>query len=158
VIAIAWVADLLEAGGALFFAAICFVFLGIVIDESRTHNSMRYHDSKRVVAISGGRDYPNRRQVHAVLRDLRATIVVGDCPTGVDHWVREWCDYGLTHGYVYRADWDGLGKAAGPERNGRMLRTENPDLLIAFDNGGPGTNDCIRQAKQLGILTVRVTP
>jgi hypothetical protein len=112
------------------------------------------------VAISGGRDYPSQDQVTALLRVLLPDIpvVVGDCPTGVDRWVREWHGYDLDHPNVYRALWHTLGKAAGPVRNHHMLHDGKAELLIAFDSGGPGTASAIREAKALGITFLRVTP
>ncbi len=56
--------------------------------------------------------------------------------------------------FVFEADWDKFKKAAGHIRNGVMLSC-NPDLLVAFP-GGPGTENCIKQAKKLGILVLRV--
>ena len=42
------------------------------------------------------------------------------------------------------------GKAAGPERNRRMLDTFKPDGVIAFP-GGRGTADCCRAADERAI-------
>ena len=33
---------------------------------------------------------------------------------------------------AFPADWRGLGRIAGPVRNGRMLREAKPDLVLAF--------------------------
>jgi hypothetical protein len=38
----------------------------------------------------------------------------------------------------YPADWKGLGRGAGPERNKRMLEHSRPNLVLAFP-GGRGT-------------------
>jgi hypothetical protein len=53
-----------------------------------------------------------------------------------------------------RADWDRLGKAAGHERNGRML-LEKPDRVIAF-RGGKGTQNMVWQAREAGVATIRI--
>lgn len=56
---------------------------------------------------------------------------------------------------AFPADWERHGRDAGPIRNRAMLDTK-PDLVIAF-KGGRGTENCVRQAKKLGI-TVRREP
>lgn len=93
------------------------------------------------------------------------------CAAGVDEIVRR---YLLHRGpayqiraQVYRADWASLGQAAGPIRNGQMLRGENPDdptyghvtdRLLAFPqpgvkmrSPGSGTVGCILDAHLLGV-------
>ena len=56
---------------------------------------------------------------------------------------------------VYMADWDGLGRKAGPIRNQRMLDDGKPDLGIAFP-GGRGTADMVRRAREAGVETIQV--
>lgn len=96
------------------------------------------------------------------------------CAPGVDQFTREWLEYktgvqgsGLTY-TIYEADWDQLGKAAGPIRNGQMLRGEQnsnerhqnvlTDQLLAFPqpgvrlrSPGSGTAGCIFEAHELSI-------
>lgn len=54
------------------------------------------------------------------------------------------------------ADWVGRGKAAGPERNQRMLQLR-PDLVIAFKDGfnyalsRGGTENMVKIAKAAGV-------
>lgn len=55
---------------------------------------------------------------------------------------------------IYRADWQRLGKAAGPIRNRNMAGYG--DALIALD-GGDGTGDMIRAARR-AKLPVYVHP
>ena len=80
---------------------------------------------------------------------------VGDCPTGVDELV-----YRLLgdRARVFRADWDAHGRAAGPKRNGEMVRWAaevRPSLLVAFPApGGRGTRDCIGQAVDAGLHVI----
>jgi hypothetical protein len=56
---------------------------------------------------------------------------------------------------VYMADWDGLGRKAGPIRNQRMLDEGKPDLVIAFP-GGRGTADMVRRAREAGVEVVEL--
>ncbi|RYZ28427.1 MAG: DUF2493 domain-containing protein [Propionibacteriaceae bacterium] len=57
---------------------------------------------------------------------------------------------------VFRADWDKLGKAAGPERNKEMVNA-GADVVLAFPIAGglnKGTKHCSNYAEIMG-LTVR---
>jgi hypothetical protein len=138
-----------------------------------------------IVCFCGGRDYSNRAMVEFVVDLLIVAeeqfgyedagvstkglhIRVGDCPTGLDHIVLHTPQ---ARAKVYTALWHMQGKAAGPIRNGVMLRGEQDprvketddnwmdkyeaDLLIAFP-GGKGTADCVRQARELGIPVLEV--
>lgn len=73
-------------------------------------------------------------------------VVVGDCPTGLDKCVREWCP----EARVFEADWEAHGKAAGPIRNRKMVQAA--DLLVAFwDGKSQGTLSAIREAARAGV-------
>ena len=70
--------------------------------------------------------------------------------------------YAEYHGIDYKpfpANWDGLGKAAGPIRNAQMAAwaSEVPGgtLVAVWDGKSPGTQDMILQAHRYG-LTVEV--
>lgn len=127
------------------------------------------------VAFTGGRDYndiENLTEACKIVGGLAASlwgtsknpesetlhIAVGDCPTGVDKFIRDffkegsqnediWIPHTLT---VFVADWTTHKKAAGPIRNREMLTKFKPHVLIAFD-GGKGTMNCIKEAKSLNI-------
>ena len=56
----------------------------------------------------------------------------------------------------YRANWKGLGKLAGPERNREMVAS-GPDLCIALHQrieASKGTKDCVPQALAAGIPSI----
>lgn len=80
---------------------------------------------------------------------------VGDCPTGVDLYAREW---GAAR--VFRADWQAHGKAAGPRRNAEMVAwaaEADEALLIAMPApSSRGTWGTIRRAVSAGIPVVIV--
>ena len=57
---------------------------------------------------------------------------------------------------VYRADWEGLGRKAGPIRNQQMLDEGKPDLVVAFP-GGRGTANMMRIAREAGIEVIEVS-
>lgn len=112
------------------------------------------------IVCTGGRDYRGESQVGLFLdllldhhgKDLR--VRVGDCPTGLDAFVRAWCMRALSPGTwrVYNADWERHGNAAGPIRNEEMFEdglspTDHSavDLCVAWP-GGKGTADCVLRA------------
>lgn len=107
------------------------------------------------VAVSGTR----RSLTHAgegLIRSILMahsgrTIHVGDCPTGVDKFVRDYCSANRVS--VFAADWT-RGPSAGPIRNGLMLK--GCQILIAFPAVGrqsKGTMNAIEQAIRAGIET-----
>ena len=99
-------------------------------------------------------------------------VRVGDA-VGVDRHVRDWLSemegamMQVPTYCVYHAEWGRYGQAAGPIRNGRMLkgnsssdptRGQVASRLLAFPepgvdwrSPGSGTVDCILQAVKLGV-------
>lgn len=53
------------------------------------------------------------------------------------------------------ADWDGLGRKAGPIRNQRMLDEGKPDLVVAFP-GDKGTADMVRRARTASLEVLEI--
>lgn len=110
-----------------------------------------------VIAFTGGRTNELSAKEEGFLTKMLsnnrdgATIRVGDA-SGVDMCVRDLCrECGFNY-EMFTADWDQRGRAAGPIRNGEMLR--GADLLIAYP-GGRGTQNCVGQAEKLGITVMR---
>lgn len=102
------------------------------------------------VAVTGGRNYANSETTQRALALLSpdVTLVCG-AATGADALCAElWESLGRP---VERhpADWDRLGRAAGPVRNQQMIDS-GVGLLIAFP-GGRGTADMIRRAHKSGV-------
>lgn len=110
---------------------------------------------------------------------LHPVLIHGNCPTGADRIAdRIWRDW-RWEPEIHNADWDSCGPTcpnrphrvkrwsgdrhhpgtledwcpgAGPRRNQRMIET-GLDILLAFPLGErSGTQNCIRQARQAGIL------
>lgn len=110
--------------------------------------------------FTGGRDYNNEDQAEHVFSSLVSPtddVFVGDCPTGLDKMVRDYFNQGFNHqARVFEARWTELGRAAGPIRNGEMIMTAPPDAVLVAFPGGDGTKDCIRQAKNRGLLVLKV--
>ena len=55
---------------------------------------------------------------------------------------------------VCKADWQGLGRAAGPIRNQQMLDEGQPDLVIAFP-GGIGTANMTALAAKASVKVIQ---
>lgn len=81
------------------------------------------------------------------------TLLIDGAAAGVDTACHQWAVDNQVPTKRFHADW-GLGKKAGPIRNGRML-DEKPDLLIAFP-GGIGTANCVKQARGRGFKVLEV--
>ncbi len=110
------------------------------------------------IIVTGGRDYKDHLKVAELLNALRpALIIVGDCTTGVDAFVRKWQIHipDCVDMFVYEADWKTHGKAAESLRNIEMIET-NPDAIVIAFPGGKGTESCVREAKKRGLTVLRV--
>lgn len=109
-----------------------------------------------VVIVSGGRNYKERSRVFEILDKVHTEIGKitvlkhGACPTGADAYASDWAQ--STEGVqekTFPANWNKLGKSAGPIRNADMIRS-GADFVILFP-GGKGTGDCRKKAKMAGI-------
>jgi hypothetical protein len=114
------------------------------------------------VLVCGGRDYRDRDHVNNELIRLNHrrgpfSVIIHGAATGADHEAMLWAEMmGIKHKPV-AAEWEKLGKAAGPARNQRMIDEGKPELVIAFP-GGSGTADCVRRAEKAGIEVIRIKP
>ena len=81
------------------------------------------------------------------------TLVVGDCPTGIDKIAREeWTRLELPV-EVFVAEWEKFGRYGGPERNKRMVMS-GADRCLAFPLGvSRGTRGCAQIAIAENIPT-----
>lgn len=114
------------------------------------------------VLITGGRDWTESSIVTSALdkvfwfcveHNLTPVIVHGDCPTGADAIADEYARKRCMVVEPHQADWS-QGRAAGPLRNQHMVSL-GADICIAFNNGGRGTANCMKEARAAGIpLTV----
>ena len=84
--------------------------------------------------------------------DPQTTFLMHGGASGADRLAGEWAvANGITY-KVYSADWS-IGRAAGPQRNTRMLLEGKAGRVIAFA-GGAGTADMIKQATKAGIPVI----
>lgn len=135
----------------------------------RLGDDMVQIESQMRVLVTGGRDYQNRDLVFDCLNRLAwqhfeltkgsdIVVINGACCVkdkplelrGADRWSTEWA---LEHEHPVisvPARWATYGKAAGPERNQRMLDFM-PTNAIAFP-GGSGTANMIDVLHKAGII------
>lgn len=118
-----------------------------------------------VALVTGGRDFCEQRPGADHMGERRALgfaldwvnpsrVIVGDA-NGADRWAVIWCKRRGVEFTKFTADWDKLGKAAGPERNQRMVDMR-PDVAIMFP-GGRGTADCAARCEKAGIDVMEVS-
>ena len=112
------------------------------------------HDNAVRVAIVGSRKYPRLGLVRDFVQSLPvgSVIISGGAP-GVDQAAEDAAKSTGLELIVFPADWDGLGRKAGPIRNSQIV--EAADRLVAFWDGiSRGTQDSIRKAELRGIPVI----
>lgn len=109
--------------------------------------------------IAGGRDYTLTKSDLGVLDEFAqqfgVTEVVSGCAPGVDTSGEKWAESKGIPIKRFPADWKGLGRKAGPIRNGQMA--DYADALVAF-RGGSGTANMVKQARARGLHVFEVMP
>jgi hypothetical protein len=111
------------------------------------------------VLVCGGREYNDKEKVNNSLKKLRdkhgIDLIIEGGAKGADKLGGEWADSnGIPH-CTFHANWEALGKRAGPIRNENMIKFGSPDCVVAFA-GGIGTNGMIRLAESAGIPVWRI--
>jgi len=115
----------------------------------------------RKVLVCGGRDFDDRAALFAALDRLHAQrafgVVIAGGARGADTLAVEWAtDRGIPT-EVYMAEWDRLGRKAGPIRNQRMLDEGRPGLVVAFPGGG-GTAGMIALSRKADVEVIMIDP
>ena len=119
------------------------------------------------VLVCGSRTWTDVGLLESTLDNLNGSIlnyaepgideVIEGCARGADRLAETWA---TKRGIPIRhtpAQWASRGRAAGPERNQRMLE-QHPDLVVAFDLGTPGTGDMVSRAVKAGVRVQVVMP
>ena len=111
------------------------------------------------VLVCGGREFEDTALAFAVLdrlhRERCCTVLIEGDARGADRIAGAWADArGIEH-RVFPADWQGLGRKAGPIRNLQMLQEGKPDLVVAFP-GGRGTAHMVHCAGEAGVPVLQV--
>lgn len=115
------------------------------------------------VLVCGGRDFAKRQFVYTVLDAMleahrdRGLLVIHGGARGADRLAGDWaCARGVPC-MVFPAPWAGLGKQAGPARNGWMLAHGRPDVAVRFP-GGRGTDDMVERCLRAGVQVAGYVP
>jgi len=117
------------------------------------------------VLVCGGRDFDDYVTLRAFLNKLSVktpiTEIIEGGAKGADALAARYADKFNIPLRTFKADWDNLGKRAGPMRNSQMLKEGQPDLVVAFPTPkSVGTVDMINKAQRAGIrvITVLIKP
>lgn len=109
------------------------------------------------VVVTGPRDEKDKEFVWSALDEFDQSemgpiteLGQGEA-RGVDRFAKEWAEARGVPMKPYPADWDQHDEAAGAIRNGEMLDDFQPDYVLVFPRGGPGTTDCAKQARKKGF-------
>jgi hypothetical protein len=116
------------------------------------------------VIVTGSRDWPDPKIVWSALDAIAIeaageplVVVTGACRTGADAAAAVWARRAERSGWQvteepHPADWDTLGRSAGPIRNRQMVEA-GADLVLAFVGPGPsrGTRGTIALAVGAGL-------
>lgn len=111
----------------------------------------------RRILVCGGRNYNDAAYLNAKLdkahnREPFDCIIHG-AYRGADTLAQEWAISRGVPELPFPAHWTTRGKAAGPERNQRMIDEGKPDIVVAFP-GGEGTADMVDKAYAAHIKVV----
>jgi hypothetical protein len=99
---------------------------------------MTYHR----ILVCGGRDFTDQQLLESVLLkyiNINSIIIHGDAK-GADTLADVFASKYKLSCWKFPARWDLFKYAAGPNRNARMFKESDPDLIIAFP-GGTGTEN-----------------
>ena len=116
-------------------------------------------ESEMRVLFCGGRDFDDVALAHATLdrlhREFCFQILMEGDARGADRIAGEWADLRSVEHLRFPADWEGLGRKAGPIRNHAMLKDGRPDLVVAFP-GRRGTAHMVRISREAGVRVIEV--
>lgn len=110
------------------------------------------------IIICGSREIENQTKqdidhlVSVAQFDTINKVLCGEA-TGIDQLGKRWALKHEVEVESYPADWKAHGKAAGPIRNGQMVKEADGVIAIMFPDSR-GTKDCIRQATSKGITVI----
>jgi hypothetical protein len=113
------------------------------------------------VLVCGGRRFNDPLTLGSWLGGIHnnngpITLLIEGGAPGADRMAREFAKWKGIPVQTFEADWETLGRSAGPIRNRKMLIEGKPDLVVAFE-GGVGTANMIAQAKEHGVRVFRAT-
>lgn len=119
------------------------------------------------ILVTGSRDWRGRWAVDDAICDVLTehplergdvTVVHGGCATGADlhatyavRRINAWFTAQPVKLEIHEAEWDRLGKAAGPIRNQTMVDLGADICLTFIRNGSRGATHCATAAERAGI-------
>ena len=114
--------------------------------------------SGRRILVCGDRRWSDRGAIHTELEFMHgehalACVIHGAAP-GADSFAGEWARLRGVPEIACPADWEHMGRRAGPARNARMMAEEKPDIVLAFHDDihkSAGTGDMVSRALRKGV-------
>ena len=113
-----------------------------------------------IICVCGSREFKDKNFIYSKITDFTNNlneefVIIEGGATGADEIARQYCEENNIVHKTFEADWENLGKSAGPIRNRYMA--EISDYVLAFklkDKKNKGTNNMIKEAKKLGKKVV----
>lgn len=103
------------------------------------------------IAIIGSRNFPEPGPVAAFVTCLPAdTVVVSGGAPGVDSFAEEAAKANGLETLIFPADWDGLGRQAGPIRNAQIV-AQADRVVVFWDGASRGTLNTVLLATRAGL-------
>lgn len=109
--------------------------------------------------IAGSRDMPDGIALNFINAHWRSfgiprAVLSGTCH-GVDKAGEKWAEKWAVTVERYPAEWESLGKSAGPKRNAAMVANADALLVIRYSDSR-GSLDVLQKAKRRGLHVVDV--
>lgn len=108
------------------------------------------------IIIAGGRDFSNRDMLHSYMSLIPPWVAIDEIVSGgakgADALGEEWAKLNGKPCKVFPAEWNRLGKRAGPIRNAEMSVYAN-GLIAFWDGKSKGTSHMIEMMKAAGKWT-----
>ncbi len=104
------------------------------------------------VLVCGSRHFNDYELLSSVLSEISISVLIHGAARGADTLAGRFAEERGIPVESFPADWNAFGKAAGPIRNGQMLRDGQPELVVAFRHSSSrGTQNMIDQATKAGV-------
>ena len=113
----------------------------------------------KYLLIAGSRGYGNYkelvREIDAYIKNVQNVVIITGCARGVDYMAGMYARENQLPIQVFLADWETLGKCAGPIRNKQMAKIADAGILF-WDGKSKGTADMIRALKKANVQSIKI--
>ena len=109
-----------------------------------------------IVLVCGGRDFKDQKWLFEVLDSMDIDCIVHGAAVGADSLAGLWAVRNKVPEIIVPAQWNNYDRAAGPIRNGWMLKFTRVNHVVAFP-GGRGTLNMIQQTEKAGVKLTEIT-